>query len=52
MKIGKKGIVWNKLGNWILLLILLIIIILIVGDQRDRIYSALDSLRNILRFGG
>ena len=53
MKIDKKGeFVWNKLGNWILLLVLLIIIILIIGDQKERIYDALDSLRKILRFGG
>ena len=53
MKIDKKGeFVWNKLGNWILLLVLLIIIILIISDQKERIYDALNSLRKILRFGG
>jgi|APSaa5957512622_1039677.scaffolds.fasta_scaffold13815_2 uncharacterized membrane protein YbhN (UPF0104 family) len=48
----KKGeFVWSKLGNWLLLLILLIFILLIIGDQKDRIYDALDSLKTFLRFG-
>ena len=51
MKSRKGALVWDKLGRWILLLVLLILIIIIIFDQKERIFDALESLKDALRFG-
>lgn len=49
----KKGeIVWDKLGIWILLLVLLILVLLILFQQKDKIAELIDTIKDVLRFGG
>jgi len=51
-KMDKKGIVWNKLTRWLLLLVLLVLVLIIIMDQKERIFEILDNLKDILRFAG
>ncbi|MCD4759978.1 hypothetical protein K8R33_03750 [archaeon] len=49
----KKGeIVWNKLGTWLIILILLIAVLLIIFKQKEQLVELLDTIKNVLRFGG
>lgn len=50
---NKKGeLQWDELGTWIIVIIVGVIIILGILVFRDAIGSMLNTIKNMMRFGG
>jgi len=53
IKMKNKGLAFEELGKWVLILAALVIIVIFIYSLRTgKLESALQNLFNLLRFGG
>jgi len=49
---NKRGdIEWDELGKTLLALVLLLVLVIAIWLLRDKLFSLLETVKNILRFG-